>query len=106
VLGFVEGEGSFYVAKRSYTLAFSITQSSRDLTLMENLKNYLANLSLISCDNNYKIDAVKLNTIKKSNQPFNVLKLVIEQELFLQDYVIPFFNTLTWRTKKKRGFEY
>ena len=104
VLGFVEAEGSFYVVKRSYALVFSIAQSSRDSALMEELKNYFTNLCLKSSSSNRKIDGIGLNITKRPN--FDLFKLVIEQEQILIDYIIPFFNKLTWRTKKKQSFEY
>lgn len=45
MLGFVEGEGSFFLSKTSnYKLKFFISQSSRDLALMEELKNFFNNL--------------------------------------------------------------
>ena len=40
----MEGEGSFHILKKDYYLRFSIGQSSKDLALMEELKNFFNNL--------------------------------------------------------------
>ena len=44
LLGFVEGEGSFFVKKDQYKLTFTLTQSTRDLALMESIRDFLYNL--------------------------------------------------------------
>lgn len=47
VLGFIEGEGSFSIVKKNnYKLRFSIGQASRDISLMEALKEYFINLGV------------------------------------------------------------
>lgn len=48
LLGFVEGEGSFFVKKDQYKLTFTLTQSIKDFYLMESIKYFLYNLSEIA----------------------------------------------------------
>jgi len=59
LLGFVEGEGSFVVAKRQYTLIFSTTQPTREEVLTEEIKillnNFMAAPSFIE---QMKVDAI------------------------------------------------
>ena len=46
VLGFIEGEGSFSIVKKNnYKLRFSVGQSSKDIKLMESLKEFFVNLA-------------------------------------------------------------
>ena len=43
LLGFVEGDGSFFIAKKDWILTFSLTQKG-NLALMEAIQSYLFNL--------------------------------------------------------------
>lgn len=110
LLGFVEGEGSFVVAKRQYTLIFSITQSTREEVLMEEIKILLNNLPSInpslsiSDSNGYNV--VNFSLSKKPGQAFDVKKLSIQSNDYIKYCLIPFFDALTWRTKKNRGYNY
>lgn len=51
LLEFVEAEGSFLVAKRQYTLIFSITQSVKEELLMKNIKIFLNNIPSLQTKN-------------------------------------------------------
>ena len=48
LLGFVEGDGSFYTRK-NFALSFNIVQSAKDLVLMEAIRDYLNNLASLTC---------------------------------------------------------
>jgi hypothetical protein len=110
LLGFVEGEGSFVVAKRQYTLIFSITQSTREEVLMEEIKNFLNNLPSLnpslSISGPTGYDVVNFSLSKKPGQAFDVKKLSIQSNDYIKCCLIPFFDALTWRTKKNRGYNY
>ncbi len=99
LLGFVEGEGSFVVAKRQYTLIFSITQSTREEVLMEEIKILLNNLPSInpslsiSDSNGYNV--VNFSLSKKPGQAFDVKKLSIQSNDYIKYCLIPFFDALT-----------
>jgi hypothetical protein len=114
LLGFVEGEGSFVVAKRQYTLIFSITQSTREEVLMEEIKILLNNLPSINPSNPLRVpfsrraapeglsisdsngyDVVNFSLSKKPGQAFDVMKLSIQSNDYIKYCLIPFFDALT-----------
>lgn len=55
LLGFVEGEGSFFINKTGYNLTFVLTQSAKDLALMEAIKDFF-----------YYLPGIDIKTINKS----------------------------------------
>ena len=92
LLGFVEGEGSFFISKGdNYRLIFSIGQSLRDLPIMEEIKKFFNNLA---------VDEVPCNAVKYKN----VVHLHISQKDFIINKLIPLFDSMTWRSKK--GLDY
>ena len=114
LLGFVEGEGSFVVAKRQYTLIFSITQSTREEVLMEEIKIFLNNLPSINPSNPLRVsfsrlaapeglsisdsngyDVVNFSLSKKPGRAFDVKKLSIQSNDYIKYCLIPFFDALT-----------
>jgi hypothetical protein len=101
-LGFVEGDGSFYIRK-GFAVSFNIAQSSKDLILMEAVKDYLNNLGpkAGSLKNRVELDgAVKLSYKKSSNMTY----LVIHRSDYISQVLIPFFDSLTWQSKKELDY--
>lgn len=68
LLGFIEGDGSFYIAKKNNILTFSITQKG-NLVLMEGIKKYLSNLasSLKKKNKTLNIDVIYITKSKNSS---------------------------------------
>lgn len=106
VLGFFEGEGTVFIEKNSLRLGFSIGQAATDLVLMQSIKKffesfdgvldgqYLGNLAV----NLYEYEA------KDSNCKPTV-KIIIVNQVFIQDRLIPLFSSMTWLTKKLLDFQ-
>lgn len=92
LLGFIEGDGSFFVAKENNTLIFSISQKG-NLILMEAIKNYLIQLA-------NKMKHSNINTIyitKSQNSSGNIAYvLIIKSKEFINYVLIPYFDTLTF----------
>lgn len=98
-LGFVEGDGSFYIRK-GFAVSFNIAQSAKDLILMEAVKDYLNNLAG-SLKIRVELDgAVKLSFKKSSN----MIYLIIHRSDYISQVLIPFFDSLTWESKKELDY--
>lgn len=98
MLGFVEGDGSFNVNKSAnYSLVFNITQSSRDLHLMREIKAFLLKLPGVRDDVVYLYIKSKSSA---SHLPFKAIYLSIHQIGFFNNVLFPFFDSKVWHTKK------
>ena len=117
LLGFVEGEGCFFSDQNNrFLLIFYLGQYSKDLVLMQAIKDYLNSLPVIKDGSEIKMegvvggslhDVVKLSetTLRKnSSHPF--IQLRIHQTSYLDKVLIPFFDAMTWYTKKHLDYEY
>jgi hypothetical protein len=103
LLGFVEGEGSFFVRQELYKLTFTLSQSSRDLVLMGLIKDFLYNLPGVDRQNMDKT-SIRITT-QGSSLKFPVINLTITKIYFIQHVIIPFFSSLIWRSKKELDFQ-
>jgi len=98
LLGFVEGEGSFCMRK-NFTLIFNIAQSSKDLVLMEAIRDFFNNLGS-TIDNEQPLgDAARL-----SHHINSMVYLTINRLDYIAKVLIPFFDGLTWQSKKKLDY--
>jgi hypothetical protein len=100
LLGFVEGDGSWFVkdlnSKSKYQMIFSISQSTKDLVLMSKIKEYFDNLS--GC-----YEEVAKLPLTSDNR--GMLNLVISKNKFISEKLIPYFLALNWYTKKEKDFK-
>ena len=103
LLGFVEGEGSFYISKsNNFSLAFNICQSNRDLTLMEEIKTYMLNLPGLGNKNN---DFIHLSINKSvKNITFDMVYLKIHHLDYITKVFIPFLDSMKWQSKKELDY--
>jgi hypothetical protein len=103
VLGFVEGEGSFTVAKRDYTLLFILTQSAKDLRLMEEVQNFFLSICNDQFYGKYVNEGVRLYRDTKSNT--DAVYVSIGREDIITKIIIPFFDSLSWHSKKEKDYQ-
>jgi NADH-ubiquinone oxidoreductase chain 5 len=105
-LGFVEGEGSFSVKKGgNFLLVFSLCQSSNNLPLMEAIKYFICNLpGDYKSRRNYD-SVVSLSTAKAVNNSKPVTQIAITNNYFLRNVLVPFFDSMVWRSKKELDFK-
>ena len=97
-LGFVEGEGSFHILNKDYYPRFSIGQSTKDLALMEELKNFFNNLDR-SSHNQKGVAYLSINNER------DMISLAISQRDYITNVLIPFFDSLPWHSKKEMDFQ-
>lgn len=103
LLGFAEGEGSFYISKsNNFSLAFNICQSNRDLALMEEIKTYMLSLPGTVDKNN---DSIHLSITKApGDRIFDMVYLKVYHLDYITKVFIPFFDTMKWRSKKELDY--
>ena len=97
LLGFVEGDGTFYLSNN--TVVFGITQKSKEVLLL--ISQFIQNLPIITPYKGLFIPN-KPNCIIKNNK--NAYQLVITDKDVLFQYIFPFFNNLTFHSRKGIDF--
>jgi hypothetical protein len=121
LLGFVEGEGSFFVLRnKRIGLGFAISQAIIDKAVMIKIKKFL--LTLASSDptgaffnklkkldltNPNKGELVYLNDIEppKDSSYHEKCVIKVENEEFILKVLIPFFDKLTFYSKKALDYQ-
>lgn len=92
LLGFVEGEGSFFYNKQDGRLFFTIGQKGNK-ALMEAIADFLQSLSTDQGTNNASVKVVP-HGVK------DTWVLRVSQLAFIEFVLIPFFNSRVFRSKK------
>lgn len=101
LLGFVEGEGSFLIRKEQFKLIFTLTQSIKDLVLMQAIKEFLYDLPFVD-QNNMSKTSLRLTRLKGKNSNIH---LTISQTDWIKFVIIPFFNSMSWQSKNLLDFQ-
>jgi hypothetical protein len=111
-LGFVEGEGCFTVTNKGndrYRLGFIISQSAKDLLLMQELCDFLNRLPFAfhtgSPTKDYGTVANLSENKTSTYLPFYGILLVVYTTSYIRDVFIPFLVQLDWLSKKRLDFE-
>ena len=107
LLGFIEGEGSFNVAKTgSFRLEFSISQTIRESLVLKAIQKFLLELPGEFKLLNSKTNPVQLVLDSKAkNERSNPMARVISHYSgYINNVLIPFLDKLEWLSKKK--FDY
>lgn len=120
LLGFVEGDGSFSVIKAGLILTFSITQKG-NLVLMEAIKSFFIDLAkakglkdeadfvYITGPALYVQQAASQGSLQMGNNLNNAVSeanyvLSIKNNKFLNKVLIPFFDSMSWLSKKELDY--
>ena len=104
LLGFTEGDGSFYYDRTMGNLKYQLTQKGNK-GLMSAIQAFLYSLipEIEGQDPLTSIkDGVKLNTDKYHK---SVWVLVVTQTAILESIIIPLFKSMVFRTKKSLDFQ-
>lgn len=103
LVGFVEGEGSFYIQKSNLEVGFSMAQSSTDEALMLEIKNFVVNLPN-STKKGYDSNKVTISYRDAKDNTKAVTAISITNMSFILDVLIPFFDSVEWHSKKKLDY--
>ena len=101
LLGFVEGDGSFYICRKNFQLYFAIVQHYKDSELMHKICDFLYNLPRVDTKIIHKT-SIRISESLGTNN--SVTYLVINHYDLIKSLIIPFFSSMTWRSKKFLDF--
>lgn len=108
LLGFIEGDGSFFIRRDNLTPTFSIENTGVQLPVLLNIKEFLENslgfdkysLHKIKNSSIILITTVKARSVNGKSSVF----LTINNINILYNYLIPFFSDAEFLTKKGKDF--
>jgi LAGLIDADG endonuclease len=101
LLGYIEGDGSFYFNKNDNTVRISLITIKEDRILLEKIKEFLFNQldkNSLFLAKNSKLVYINDKSIRKNWKAITILE--ISQIDYICNYLIPFFDNLVFRTKK------
>ena len=105
LLGFVEGEGSFFVKKgKNFPIGFSIGQSSSELALLQKIREFILALPGDYTASRNNSNVVGVYTGKAVNNAKAMSHIAIRDPMFIKNVLIPFFDSLVFHSKK--GLDY
>jgi len=103
LLGFVEGDGSFYISNATPT--FSIKQHSKNIHFFYEIAEFLSKLPYCP-ENGSKIEKFHTKpTPGISKDSSNKCNLYVENILQLYNYILPFFKSLRFMSRKGVDFQ-
>jgi LAGLIDADG DNA endonuclease family protein len=107
LLGFIEGDGSFFLRRDNIVPTFSIELTGVQLPVMLKIKEFLENSLGFDPYSLYKLknsSIIAINTAKARNNGKSSVSLTIKNINVLNNYFIPFFETSKFLTKKGKDF--
>lgn len=108
LLGFIEGDGSFFLRRDNLTPILSIENTGVQLPVLLKIKEFLENSLGFDTYSLYKIknsSIILITTIKaKSINSKSSVSLTISNINVLNNYLLPFFSDMEFLTKKGKDF--
>lgn len=107
LLGFTEGDGYFSLNKPDFSLKYGIGQNYKELAVMEAIQKFLLNLPgkySIKRSNTNLVKLATYNSAKGRGQEPSVY-ITVNQTDFITNVLLPFFDNLTWLSKKKYDYQ-
>ena len=106
LLGFIEGDGSFFISRTDIEPGFSIELKNTQFFVIDKIKEFLINNLGFDKYSISKIKSSDSNIIsvnKQSSRPSIIL--LIKNINLLYNYLIPFFDNITFYSKKGLDFQ-
>lgn len=106
LLGFIEGDGSFFISRTDIEPGFSIELKNTQFFVIDKIKEFLINNLGFDKYSMSKIKSSDSNIIsvnKQSSRPSIIL--LIKNINLLYNYLIPFFDNITFYSKKGLDFQ-
>ncbi len=98
--------GSFYIITKDFQLVLDIGQSAVYSTLMIAIQDFFNKLPDEDLSKFKYNNLVSLNKKKQQKENYrHTYKLSIANTTYIRDVLIPFFDTLTWYSKKQKDYQ-
>ena len=108
LLGFIEGDGSFFIRRDNLTPTFSIENTGVQLPVLLKIKEFLESSLGFDKYSLYKIknsSIISITTVKsRSVNGRSSVFLTINNINVIYNYIIPFFSDVEFLTKKGKDF--
>nr|YP_009945125.1 LAGLIDADG endonuclease [Monilinia laxa]QOE17489.1 LAGLIDADG endonuclease [Monilinia laxa]QYB19906.1 LAGLIDADG endonuclease [Monilinia laxa]QYB19991.1 LAGLIDADG endonuclease [Monilinia laxa]QYB20083.1 LAGLIDADG endonuclease [Monilinia laxa]QYB20234.1 LAGLIDADG endonuclease [Monilinia laxa] len=107
LLGFIEGDGSFSLARNTMEPVFSIKLTEKQLPVLIKIKEYLGNNLGLDFYSIHKLKCSQIITISSEKAIGNsksLVTLMIKNVHLLNNYLIPYLSCEVFRTKKGQDF--
>lgn len=106
LIGFIEGDGSFNLSRDNMEVIFSIKLTEKELPVLLEIKNYfngeenIFNLDKFSYFKLKNSNIIKIYNEKGRNNSKPLVALYIKNLHFINNYLLPYFNTDSFISKK------
>lgn len=105
LLGFIEAEGSFFISRTDIEPSFSIELSKTQLFLLEAIKEFLIDNLGFDKYSIYRLKSSTFNIFAVNTQKEKPSVIFIVKNIHvLNNYLVPYFNTLVFNSKKGKDF--
>ena len=105
LLGFIEAEGSFFISRTDIEPSFSIELSKTQLFLLEAIKEFLIYSLGFDKYSIYILKSLKFNVFAVNSQKNKSSVIFIVKNIrVLNNYLVPYFNTVDFNSKKGKDF--
>lgn len=108
LLGFIEGDGSFFVRRDTLIPVFYIELTGVQLDVLLKIKEFLEKSLGFNSYSLYKLknsSIIAVTTIKARKNSKSSVALTIKNIRVLNNYLIPFLDDMTFLTKKGKDFQ-
>lgn len=109
MLGFIEGDGSFFIRRDNLTPTFSVENTGVQLPVLLKIKEFLENSLDFDVYSLFKIkysSIILITTVKaRSVNGKSSVSLSLNNINVIYNYLIPFFSDMVFLTKKGKDFE-
>lgn len=107
LLGFLEGDGSFFVRRDNLMPVFYIEITGVQLDVLVKIKEFLERSLGFDRYSLYKIknsSYIRVTTVKARNNSKSSVALTVKNVRVLNNYLVPFLDNMTFLTKKGQDF--
>ena len=99
LLGFVEGDGSFFMRRDTFTPVFSIELGGVNLDILVKIKEFLEKSLGFNLYSLYKLknsSIIAVTTVKARSNRKSSVAITIKNVRVLNNYLVPFFENMTF----------
>ena len=108
LLGFIEGDGSFFVKRDTLIPVFGLELTGVQLDVLLKIKEFLENSLGFDVYSLYKLknsSIIAVTTAKARNNNKSTVAITVKNVKVLNNYLLPFLDNMTFLTKKGQDFQ-